>query len=125
LKTAFRERKVYITKAIGRVLDQSLSQNESRYIFTMKSGRPFRVDGFRKNSWQRALRRADVNYRVTYCLRHTFAAWSLTIGVDPSKLVSLMGHANKKMIFENYADYVQRLEKDSGKILAYFGKDFI
>jgi integrase len=96
LKTAFRERKVYITKAIGRVLDQSLSQNESRYIFTMKSGRPFRVDGFRKNSWQRALRRADVNYRVTYCLRHTFAAWSLTIGVDPSKLVSLMGHANKK-----------------------------
>jgi hypothetical protein len=29
------------------------------------------------------------------------------------------------MIFENYADYVQGLEKDSGKILAYFGKDFI
>jgi integrase len=36
-----------------------------------------------------------------------------------------MGHGSKKMIYEVYGNYVEGLEKDAGKILDYFGKDFI
>ncbi len=35
-----------------------------------------------------------------------------------------MGHGSKKMIYEVYGNYVEGLEKDAGKILEYFGKDF-
>ena len=62
---------------------------------------------------------------VPYTTRHTFAAWSLTLGMSPEKLVTRMGHGSKKMIYEVYGKYVKELEKDAGKILEYFGSDFI
>ncbi len=91
----------------------------------MKSGRTFNVDSFRKNPWTSALRRSGIEYRVPYTTRHTFAAWALAIGIDPNKLVSLMGHGSKEMIYEVYGTYVKDLEKDAGKILEYFGKDLM
>ena len=36
-----------------------------------------------------------------------------------------MGHSSKKMIYEVYGNYVEGLEKDTGKILEYFGIDFL
>ena len=36
-----------------------------------------------------------------------------------------MGHGSKKMIYEVYGNYVEGLETDAGKILHYFGKDFM
>jgi len=61
---------------------------------------------------------------VPYITRHTFATWSLTLRMDPNKLVNLMGHSSKKMIYEVYGKYVEGLETDAGKILEYFGNDF-
>ena len=58
-------------------------------------------------------------------MRHTFAAWALTLRMDPNRLVNLMGHGSKKMIYEVYGNYVEDLETDTGMILDYFGKDFI
>ncbi|OHB54680.1 MAG: hypothetical protein A2Y12_19160 [Planctomycetes bacterium GWF2_42_9] len=59
-----------------------------------------------------------------YTTRHTFAAWTLTIGCDPNRLVSLMGHASKQMIFEVYGKYTEGLEQDKLTVLRYFGRDF-
>jgi hypothetical protein len=64
-------------------------------------------------------------YKVPYTMRHSFAAWALSLRMDPNRLVNLMGHGSKKMIYEVYGHYVEGLEKDAGKILGYFGKDFI
>ena len=36
-----------------------------------------------------------------------------------------MGHGSKKMVYEVYGNYVEGLEQDAGKILEYFGNDFI
>ena len=58
-------------------------------------------------------------------MRHTFAAWALALRMDPNKLVNLMGHGSKKMIYEVYGNYVHGLETDAGKIFKYFGNDFI
>ena len=91
----------------------------------MKSGIPFDGDTFRKNAWTTALKKAGVPYRIPYTLRHTFAAWSLVIGMDPNKLVDLMGHGSKEIVYEFYGKYRKGLDKDAGKILEYFGNDFI
>jgi integrase len=42
-----------------------------------------------------------------------------------NKLVRLMGHGSKKMVYEVYGDYIEGLEEDAWKILEYFGRDFI
>jgi len=41
------------------------------------------------------------------------------------RLVNLLGHKDKKMVFEVYGNYVEDLEQDAQKILDYVGQDFI
>lgn len=57
-------------------------------------------------------------------MRHSFAAWALTLRIDPNRLVRLMGHGSKKMVYEVYGDYIDGLEEDFWKILEYMGQDF-
>ena len=101
-----------------------MSRSKADYLFTMKSGRIFDVDSFRKNPWTSAFKKAKLQYKVPYTMRHTFAAWALTLRIDPNRLVSLMGHGLKEMVYEVYGNYVEGLETDAGKISGYFGKDF-
>jgi hypothetical protein len=51
---------------------------------------------FCDNIWRTALIRADLPYKVLYCMRHSFAAWSLTLRIDMLRLVAFMGHRDKK-----------------------------
>jgi len=125
LKNEYRQRKLPLTKALRMHIETAMNRSKSDYVFSMKSGRRFDVDSFRKNPWTTALKKAGVTYQVPYVMRHSFAAWSLTLRVDPNRLVSLMGHSSKKMIYEVYGNYVEGLEKDAGKILKYYGNDFI
>jgi integrase len=62
---------------------------------------------------------------TSYTARHSFAAWSLTIGINPLHLVQLMGHASKQMVYEVYGNYVEGLEEDAAAILHYYGRDFM
>ena len=124
LKTKYRERRLPITDSLRERLEIVLARAKGEYVFTTRSGRTFDVDSFRKNAWTTALRRAGVGYRVPYTTRHTFAAWALTIGMNPNKLAKRMGHGSKKMVYEVYGNYVEGLEKDAGKILEYFGSNF-
>ena len=125
LKNQYRERKLPITCVLRQHLDVAANRSKGKYVFTMKSGRTFDVDSFRKNPWTRAFKKAGLSYKVPYSMRHTFAAWALTLRTDPNKLVNLMGHSSKKMVYEVYGNYVEGLEKDAGNILEYFGRDFI
>jgi len=125
LKNEYRKRKLPITRALRERLDVVLAGAGGEYLFTMTSGRMFDVDSFRKNPWTRAFKKAGLPYKVPYTMRHTFAAWALTLRMDHNKLVNLMGHGSKEMVYEVYGKYVEGLEKDAGKILEYFGRDFL
>jgi integrase len=124
LKNKYRKRSLPITEALRKHLDSVTSRSNGEYVFTMKSGRSFDIDSFRKNPWTSAFKKAGIIYKVPYAMRHTFAAWSLTIGVDINRLEKLMGHGSKQMLYEIYGKYVEGLETDAGKILDYYGKDF-
>ncbi len=125
LKNGYRKRRIPITKELGKRLDSATMKTESEFLFPSKRGKYFNGESLRKNAWTKALKAAEVEYRHLYCLRHTFAAWSLTLGMDPNRLVSLMGHGTKKMVYEVYGKYVEGLEHDREDILAYMGEDFL
>jgi integrase len=125
LKTPYRIRTFPITNAVRERVDMALANAVGKYLFSAKYGGIFEAGKFRMGSWRIALEKAGVPYRKPYITRHTFAAWSLAIGLDKNRLVSLMGHGSKQMIYEVYGKYVEGLEKDSGKILDYFGRDFV
>jgi len=125
LKTDYRIRRIKITKAIHEILVKAIIDIKGENLFTLPDGRPFSAEKFQRLVWKRALEQAGIAYRKPYTTRHTFAAWSLTLGTDPNRLVSLMGHASKQMVYEVYGKYTEGLEEDREDILGYFGHDFL
>lgn len=124
LKTAFRKRAIFITEAIRRQLTILQDRAATPYLITTARGTRLNSTDFAK-VWKKAATAAGIPEVTSYSARHSFAAWSLTIGINPLRLVSLMGHASKQMVFEVYGNYVEGLEEDAEKILAYFGNDFV
>jgi integrase len=123
LKTTFRRRKIFITRAIRERLDTILKRSDSSYVFTMEDGKRFDSSRFCK-IWKKAVEASGIIHVTSYSARHSFAAWSLIVGINPLRLVKLMGHASKQMVYEVYGNYVEGLEKDCERILEYFGSDF-
>jgi integrase len=126
LKNDYRFRKIPATEAIKKVVSQvqALCPNSS-YLFPMANGTPFDGNSFRKIVWNKALDESQIAYKTPYSTRHTFCAWALTIGLNPMKLVNLMGHSSKQMVYQVYGEYVEDLEDDMDDIIRYFGKDFL
>ena len=108
-----------------KILDEVLARTDSDYVFANPDGTPYRRERFIKLIWAPALEAAEVAYRRPYSLRHSFAAWCLQAGVRPLRLVRLMGHNSKKMVFDVYGEYVDGLDDDHKEIVAYLGRDFI
>lgn len=123
-KNDYRRRRYKITKAIAEVLEEAEAASTGRYLFRMDTGKPFTAEQFQRQVWRRALEKAGATYRKPYITRHSFAVWALAIRIDQNRLVKLMEHASKQMVFETYGHYVEGLEKDRLKILAFFGRDF-
>jgi integrase len=116
LKNGYRKRKLPITKALRELLNQAMAQSDSDHVFTMQGGKKFSYGSFKKTVWERAFKAAELEYKKPYTTRHTFAAWALTLRIDPNRLVSLMGHASKQMVYEVYGNYVEGLEGDEESI---------
>ena len=124
LKNSYREREIPITGAIGEILEHAKATATGDYLFTMENGKNFTAELFQRRVWVPAMEKAGIAYRKPYSTRHTFAAWALTIRIDQNRLVDLMGHASKQMIYEVYGKYVKGLEEDGLAIFRYFGRDF-
>lgn len=124
LKNEYRGRRIQLTAAIREILDHAKERAIGDYLFTMENGMTFTAERFQRRVWVKALEIAGVTYRKPYTTRHTFAAWALAIRVDQNRLVNLMGHASKQMVYEVYGRYVEGLEKDRLRILGYYGRDF-
>lgn len=102
-----------------------MARAKGNHLITTKSGTVFRSANFRKDIWEKAQQSSGMTDKVPYALRHTFAAWALMIGIAMNRLVKLMGHASKQMVYEVYEEYIEGLEEDREDILNYFGADFL
>ncbi|MDO6706746.1 site-specific integrase [Photobacterium sp. 1_MG-2023] len=56
--------------------------------------------------WKSISQRAGIRYRRVYQLRHTYASWMLTSGVNPAFIASQMGHANFQMLARVYGKWM-------------------
>jgi len=126
LKNDFRFRRIPMTEAIKKLVNRMNDMcPNSQQLFPMENGKPFDGNSFRKIVWNKALEESQIAYKTPYSTRHTFCAWALTIGMNPMKLVNLMGHSSKQMVYQVYGDYVEDLEDDVDDIIRYFGVDFL
>lgn len=119
-KTVYRERILPVPAPLRSVLGE-LKQRGGRFV-RLHTGKPFEPSRFRKEVWVPAIETAGIPYRRPYATRHTFALWHLVTGTHPERLVSLMGHGSKQMVYEVYGKYTEGVEADAGKIRGYLGE---
>ncbi|UPU37474.1 tyrosine-type recombinase/integrase [Geomonas paludis] len=124
LKNDFRIRDIPITAALRRVLNILMDRSDCKYVVTMPDGGRYSHTRF-YGVWCSAFNDTGVSYFRPYAMRHTFAAWAMSLGLDINKLEHLMGHGSKQMLFEIYGKYVQGLEDDKNSILGFMGTDFL
>lgn len=65
--------------------------------------------------WRGLCKRAGITYRTSYNLRHTYASWMLTSGVNISYLAKQMGHANFMMIAKVYGKWMEDSSKSESE----------
>jgi integrase len=125
LKTQYRKRDIPLTTAIRERVLAAASSSPKEYVFTMEDGSPFDFGSYRKTVWNRALKAAGLTNKVPYSARHSLVQWALVVGMTPVRLVELMGHRDKKMIFGVYGRYRQGLVEERRAILEYLGEGFL
>ena len=122
-KTVYRPRALPMTEPMRECLEEAARTAQDEYLFRTATGLHFDCNRFRDN-WESAIKRAGLDYMRPYSTRHSFAAWSLAIGVIPDLIVDLMGHGSKEMIYERYGKWKKDLQKDVEKIRRFMGDDF-
>ena len=90
-KTRYRIRKIPITQAIRQRLNILSERSQGNLLVTTKTGAIFQPADFRKDIWEKARKASGITDKVPYSLRHSFAAWALTLGIDMNKLVTAHG----------------------------------
>jgi integrase len=139
-KNWYRKRNIPLTRKlkelIGRAnasststksvqFDNDIELPENAFVLTMKDGKFFNYEIFKKTIWDKAVKDIGMDRRVPYASRHTFVQWSLLIGMSKSRLVDLMGHSTKQMVDEVYGKYRPGLVDERERILDYLGEDFL
>jgi integrase len=122
-KTPYRLRRIPLTARLRALLNEAMARSgDSDYVFAGEDGGPIVYSEMLK-LWTAALTAAELPYRVPYALRHTIVEWSLLIGMDRSRLQSLIGHGSRKMIDEVYGSYREGLVSERTTILEFLGED--
>lgn len=107
-KTALAWRSVEMTRRGVDAIASVPRALTTRRVFHV-DGRPISWDYFRREIWQPALEAAGVEQRAPYCLRHTFAYWSLRAGVPIASVASEMGHESTEHTFRVYGGWCLRV----------------
>lgn len=92
------------------LLDQfERTGNEKSFIFLNEANTHyFDPSKVRDPHWKRALKKADVQYRTIYHMRHTFASMMISNGENILWVSSTLGHTTPEMTLKRYTRYIKK-----------------
>jgi integrase len=123
-KTQYRKRQIPMTAAMKRCLNTAMAISPNEYVFSLANGKRISFSTYR-NEWDRTLKLAGLTNKTPYSTRHSIVQWSLVAGMTPVRLVEIMGHRDKQMIFGVYGRYRHGLVEERRDIIEYLGFDYL
>lgn len=109
-KTSAGRREVDLSHSAIEALkaQQSLSGASARVWLNPATLEPWQTDAqVRKTLWQPLCRRAKIEYRNPYQVRHTYASTLLTAGHNPWYVAAQLGHEDVEMVFRTYGKFIR------------------
>ncbi|MDD3769258.1 MAG: tyrosine-type recombinase/integrase [Sulfuricurvum sp.] len=126
-KTARSYRMIEMLPVVHNALiDQyQYSKGKSEFVFINRYGENF-MDSHSliRRHWQPLLKRLEIEYRVLYQTRHTFASIMLQQGEEIGWVSDMMGHTDIHTTLSKYARFIPRKQTKRAKFLnnLEFGK---
>ncbi len=82
-------------------------------LFTFGSPLPGGADlGAIRKTWKNFLEVFDIEPRILYATRHTFASLAVSAGEDPLWIAKVMGHSRPDQLFLKYASFIEGVKRD-------------
>ncbi len=114
---ANRRRVIPINRGADQALRGRLIGNDSEWVFANRFGERIKALDW---LFRKAVRAAGIEDFRIHDLRHTFASWLVTEGVELIKVRDLLGHTSIKMT-ERYAHLMPNRLHDAVRVLDMFG----
>ena len=83
-------------------------------VFHNRYGEPFESSQSLNKHWLTTLKRAGVEFRSVYQLRHTYASILLTSCESPDWIAQQMGHRNSQVLYDHYARLISQYQPNLG-----------
>ena len=109
-KTRYSVRQIPIIDSLFPFLQELYNKHEHEYLFITQYKEPYRDNNvFTYKFWIPSLKELNIPYRRPYNTRHTYATNMLYNElVSPVQLAQLLGHANTKMVYDVYVNYLDK-----------------
>ncbi|MEA2018519.1 MAG: tyrosine-type recombinase/integrase [Campylobacterota bacterium] len=124
-KTDSSTREIDIIDALIPYLEEHLRMfpNNHYLIESNKNGPYYSSSKLVETYWRPTLEKLNINYRVQYQMRHTFATLSLTgtetkKGEDVLWVSNMLGHKDASITLKVYAKYIKNNERKRGAFLS-------
>lgn len=86
---------------------KSLALKDSIYLFETYRGQPYKkTDNISSHFWKPILKKQNIEYRIMYQMRHTFASLMISKGENILWVSKMLGHKDSSMTLNVYAQYI-------------------
>lgn len=78
---------------------------KGEWVFVQKNGGPVITGDPQRSIWTACLKRLGIRHRDPYCMRHSYASWGLSNGMNPTFMATQLGHSIEEF-FRTYAKWI-------------------
>lgn len=110
LKTKAGRRDIPMSEELELWLVERKSKAHSKYVFTMKDGKPMTQSSY-KSMWQHISAELPDTHISAHILRHTYITRMFEAGLDIKEIQYLVGHSTVDMTLRVYTHYDQKSRK--------------
>ena len=116
-KSSIREIDI-IDVLFSYLIEHQKFRTNSEYLFVTRDNIPYSsASKISLLYWQKTLKSLNIEHRILYQMRHTFASMMIASGEDILWVSNMLGHKNSNITLSVYAKYMKNKEKNRGSFL--------
>jgi integrase len=120
-KTYASLRDVDILPIVEKALkSQQKITGDKKNLFVTQYGKGYKRSEKISSKWKPLLEKCDIQYRILYKTRHTFASVMIQQGEEIAWVSKMLGHADISVTLTKYTDYLPREDIERASFLSNF-----